>query len=185
MCITPDWLAGLLNEFLPNLLKTWFTVFTFDTLRYLIGVGLVSVVLFGLLGAWSEGRRIQARRASWKDLRREIGYSLLTAGVYACVALFTIEALERGWMQNYDLVSDYGWLYTLLCLPVLLVLHDAYFYWVHRAMHNPRLFRWMHRVHHLSKTPTPWAAYSFAPAEAFMLALFMPLPARGGRRRPG
>ncbi len=175
MCFVTSWLTSLWNEFLSVQLGIWFAVFTFDTLRYLIGVGLVSAILFGIFGAWSEGRRIQARRASRKDIRREIGYSLLTTGVYASVALFTIEALERGWMQTYAAVADYGWMYTLLSLPVLLVLHDAYFYWVHRAMHHPQLFRWMHRVHHLSRTPTPWAAYSFAPGEALMMALFMPM----------
>lgn len=77
-------------------------------------------------------------------------------------------------MQTYERVADYGWWYTLLSLPLLLVLHDSYFYWVHRAMHHPVLFRRMHRIHHLSRTPTPWAAYSFAPAEALMMALFMP-----------
>jgi lathosterol oxidase len=168
-------LSSLWNDLLSVQLGIWLSVFTFDTARYLIAVGLVSGVLYGFLGAWSATRRIQARRASSRDVRREISYSLLTTAVYASVALFTIEALERGWMQNYAVVADYGWLYTLLSLPLLLILHDAYFYWVHRAMHQPGLFRWMHRIHHLSKTPTPWAAYSFAPGEALMMALFMPL----------
>jgi lathosterol oxidase len=164
----------LISEFLLPQGKIWITVFSLDTLRYLIGAGLVSVVLYGLLGSWSAGRRIQQRRASAADIRREISYSLLTTAVYATVALFTIEAVQRGWMQTYSLVAEQGWWYTLLSLPLLLVLHDAYFYWAHRLMHHPRIFRWAHRVHHLSRTPTPWAAYSFAPAEALVMALFMP-----------
>jgi sterol desaturase/sphingolipid hydroxylase (fatty acid hydroxylase superfamily) len=164
----------LVSEFLLPQGKLWLAVFSLDSLRYLIGAGLVSVVLYGLLGSWSAGRRIQQRRATAADIRREISYSLLTTAVYATVALFTIEAVQRGWMQNYELVAEQGWWYTVLSLPLLLVLHDAYFYWAHRLMHHRRLFRWVHRVHHLSRTPTPWAAYSFAPAEALVMALFMP-----------
>ena len=60
-------------------------------------------------------------------------------------------------------------------IALLLVLQDAYFYWTHRAMHHRRLFRAVHHVHHLSRTPSPWAAYAFAPAEALVHAAFVPL----------
>jgi len=42
-------------------------------------------------------------------------------------------------------------------------------------MHHPKLYRYFHRVHHMSRTPTPWAAYSFAPPEAIVEAAFLPL----------
>src|SRR5262249_3233016 len=44
-----------------------------------------------------------------------------------------------------------------------------------RAMHHPRVFRWMYRVHHRSHNPSPWAAYAFAPSEALVHAAFVPL----------
>lgn len=37
------------------------------------------------------------------------------------------------------------------------------------------MFRWSHRTHHRSVAPTPWAAYSFAPAEAVFQAIFLTL----------
>jgi Delta7-sterol 5-desaturase len=54
-------------------------------------------------------------------------------------------------------------------------LHDAYFYWTHRLMHARRLFPIMHRAHHRSTNPTPWAAYAFHPLEAFVHAGIFPL----------
>jgi lathosterol oxidase len=45
-------------------------------------------------------------------------------------------------------------------------MHDTYFYFTHRLMHHPRVFRWFHLVHHRSTNPSPWAAYSFHPLEA-------------------
>ncbi|MBV1877934.1 MAG: sterol desaturase family protein [Pseudomonadales bacterium] len=168
--LSPDYLETLLTQ-----IQIWFGVFALDTMRYFIAAGLVSLVLYQLLGAWSAQRRIQSRIARPQDIRREIFYSLLTTAVYATVALFTIEALDRGILHKYDDVADYGWTYTVLSLGLLLILHDCYFYWAHRLMHLPQLFAFTHRIHHLSRTPTPWAAYSFAPPEALLMALFMPM----------
>ena len=65
-------------------------------------------------------------------------------------------------------VSDRGWLYYFALFPVLFFLHDTYFYWFHRLMHHPLLFKYIHLVHHQSTNPSPWAAYSFHPLEAII-----------------
>jgi sterol desaturase/sphingolipid hydroxylase (fatty acid hydroxylase superfamily) len=67
-------------------------------------------------------------------------------------------------------VEEYGWGYFFISVAVMLVLHDAYFYWTHRAMHRPRLFKVFHRVHHLSTNPSQWAAFAFHPLEAVVEA---------------
>ncbi|MGL1488967.1 sterol desaturase family protein, partial [Vibrio parahaemolyticus] len=33
-------------------------------------------------------------------------------------------------------------------------------------MHNKRIFKYVHLVHHHSTNPSPWAAYAFHPLEA-------------------
>lgn len=163
------------QEFILEQATIWLSVFIVDTLRYLLGAGIVSLVLYGILAKWSKKRKIQNRKANWLDVRREIGHSFVTISVYASVTLFIIEAHGRGWLLLYERVADYGWLYTLLSLPLVLVLHDSYFYWVHRAMHLPLFFRRVHHIHHLSRTPTPWAAYSFSIFEAMVMVFFIPL----------
>ncbi|MDZ7646469.1 MAG: sterol desaturase family protein [Cytophagales bacterium] len=67
---------------------------------------------------------------------------------------------------------------------LMLLIHDTYFYWAHRAMHHPKLFAIFHRVHHLSTNPSPWAAFAFHPLESvveagiiLVLALVMPVHA--------
>lgn len=66
--------------------------------------------------------------------------------VYATVALVTIALIDRGAMRLYMDPGQYGWLYLHLTVPLMLILHDAYFYWVHRLMHHPRIHR-VHRLH--------------------------------------
>ena len=47
----------------------------------------------------------------------------------------------------------------------------AYFYWVHRFMHLKIIYPLVHRVHHLSIEPTPFAAFAFHPAESILESL--------------
>lgn len=162
--------AALLEQ-----MSLWVLAYAADLARYVVGVGLVSFILFVVFKNFSEQRRIQKQRASLADKKRELVHSLITVGVYACVTLFTIAAIENGWTRVYEEIQTDGWLYLIVCVPLLLVLHDAYFYWAHRAMHHPRLFPIMHRVHHLSRTPTVLAAYSFSVWEALVMTLFVPI----------
>jgi sterol desaturase/sphingolipid hydroxylase (fatty acid hydroxylase superfamily) len=83
--------------------------------------------------------------------------------------------IRAGWTQMYFKLGKHsmGWFVASVALTI--VLHDAYFYWTHRLMHHPRLFRLFHRTHHLSTNPTPWAAYAFAPLEAVVQAGIFPL----------
>ena len=60
-------------------------------------------------------------------------------------------------------------------LALMIVAHDAWFYWAHRLMHRPALFRIFHRRHHRSNNPSPFTAYSFDLAEAVVQSAFVPL----------
>jgi sterol desaturase/sphingolipid hydroxylase (fatty acid hydroxylase superfamily) len=66
----------------------------------------------------------------------------------------------------YDEIDKYGMLWFWFAFPVMLLVHDAYFYFTHRLMHHPKLFKWFHLIHHKSTNPSPWAAFSFHPLEA-------------------
>ncbi len=55
-----------------------------------------------------------------------------------------------------------------LGLAAMLAAHDFYFYWIHRWMHAPALYRFFHEVHHRSFNPTPGAAFSFHPLEVLL-----------------
>ena len=122
---------------------------------------------------WAGNRRIQTRRATRKDYAREFFSSIRTVLVFAATTLATLVGRELGVIK---LNLESATLITLVWQIGLIVLvHDAYFYWIHRAMHSKRLFRATHLHHHKSRTPTPWTAYSFSSAEAVLEAAFMPL----------
>ncbi len=146
-----------------------------DSARYVVAASLMTAVLAVFWRAGLAERKLQARRATAGDIGREVVLSLRTTLVFALVTVAVLIAARHGWVMIYWNFDKAGPLYLVLSLAVMLVAHDTWFYWTHRAMHHRRLFRLFHRTHHLSRTPTPWTAYSFSVPEAIVQAAFVPL----------
>lgn len=159
---------------IPELfLAAWPVIFGLDLSRYLFFASAMAVILAVFAGPLAR-RRIQARKASLGDMRREIGHSLLTVLLFSLVGFSVFAGSQMGIFQIYRGHTPGAGRLVLEFLAIVLI-HDAYFYWVHRAMHTRWLFRRVHRVHHKSRTPTPWAAYAFAAPEAVIEAAILPL----------
>lgn len=158
------------------------TIFTFSTLRYFLLAGIPFVLFYALLPHRFRPFKIQQRLASRKDFLREIGYSLLTTVVFTVIAILILETPLRHYTLIYDNIGDYPLWYIGVSLVLSLIVHDTYFYWMHRVLHDPRLFRFAHLTHHKSVNPSPWTSYSFHFLEAIaegcvlvIIACIMPL----------
>ncbi len=126
-------------------------------------------------------RKIQIKRPQLSAIWHDILHSVVTAVVFAAVGLGIYGLRLAGFTYVYTDVSEYGLAYLAGSFVVLVVLHDAYFYWLHRFMHHPQVFAWLHLAHHKSNNPTPWTSLAFHPLEALLeiaiipiLALFIP-----------
>ncbi len=109
------------------------------------------------------------------QMRREIGWSLASAAIYGVPAGIVAWGWQtHGWTRIYADIHAYPLWYLPVSLFAYLLVHDTYFYWTHRWMHRPRLFRIAHAVHHQSRPPTAWAAMSFHPIEAISGAIVIP-----------
>jgi Delta7-sterol 5-desaturase len=162
----PTDLLSIIRESGPHMIQ-------FDFGRYLIAATLISALVWVLRRTSWASRKIQQREAKMADFRREFLASARTVLVYAAVSVPIVWAFRNGYYSEYR--GDGGALAILGYLAAIIVAHDTYFYWVHRAMHHPKLFKSFHRFHHRTVTPTAWAAYSFALPEAVVMALFMPV----------
>lgn len=133
--------------------------------------GLFFLLFYGLLHKNISHKKIQQRLPKRHDYLREIAYSILTIFIFAFVPLtiLHVPAVAKH-TTFYTRIEDHGWLYFFLAFPLMLLLHDTYFYWTHRTMHHKKLFRTLHLVHHKSTNPSPWAAYAFHPLEAIVEA---------------
>jgi Delta7-sterol 5-desaturase len=109
------------------------------------------------------------------QIRREIWWSLLSAGIYGAPAGLVAWAWQNhGWTRVYTGLSDYPLWYLPVSVLLYLLAHDTWFYWTHRWMHAPKPFKIAHAVHHASRPPTAWAAMSFHPWEALTGAIVIP-----------
>lgn len=148
-------------------------VFALDFGRYLIAASLVAGVVWIARRTRLASRKIQRREATREDFRREFAAAVRTVLIYMTVTVPMIWGFKYGiFRESHGPVGV--WTFAGF-LAAILIAHDTWFYWTHRAMHAPRLFMRFHRFHHRTITPTPWTAYSFDVGEAFVMVLFMPL----------
>lgn len=148
---------------------------TFISLRYFIIAGIAFVICYILLRKRISPFKIQSRFPKNSDYLREIGFSFITMAIFTAVAFAFVYTPLRGITQWYRDPAKFGYVWYVLAFPVMFIVHDTYFYWTHRLMHHPRVFRIVHLIHHRSSNPSPWTAFSFHPTEALIEAGIFPI----------
>ncbi|NEP19512.1 MAG: sterol desaturase family protein [Leptolyngbya sp. SIO4C1] len=108
-----------------------------------------------------------------QSIFKDIKLSVCSAAIFALSAALIMLAYDSGMTRLYTSWQLYGLWYLGVSFVGVLVLQDAYFYFTHRAFHQRALFRWLHRGHHASRTPTPWTSFAFDPPEAVIQSLFI------------
>ncbi len=146
-----------------------------DLFGYALLAGGVWLMFYVVFQTQLRHRRISNRTAQDGQVAREIAHSLRSIAIFGLVTCLVVYAAYSGWTRLYLDVRAYGWGWFVASIGVMIVIHDAYFYWTHRLMHQRWLYPWLHRTHHLSTSPTPWAAYAFSPGEALVQAGIGPL----------
>jgi Delta7-sterol 5-desaturase len=140
-----------------------------DYLLYACGAfGLFWVVCHRLM------KHRQVARKRWprlSQIARELMFSLSSQLVMAAVSIYIVMNSTQMMANMTPATSAVGWAWAVALTFLLFAIEDTSFYWTHRAMHHPTLFRLFHSVHHDSHDPTPFTAYSFHPLEAVVQSL--------------
>ena len=169
------WTSDAVTIWLGDFFTWWAAVFTWDFGRYLVGAGGTFLIVWVLFKKQLSGRKIRTKTPRRRQMLREFRASVMTAAVFGLIGLITKAGVDAGFIEFYGSITDKGWAYFWFSLVVLIVAHDAYFYWTHRLLHLPKVIKKTHWLHHRSINPTPWTAYSFDPIEAAVQALFVPI----------
>lgn len=153
---------------------TW----TFDSIsivfRYFLIAGIAYVTFYVLGIKVFKTLKIQKTTPSSRTIYFEILNSLSTLVIYCGVSWLVFQWEKSDYTMIYLDFKEYGWLYFFLSIVIMVLLHDAYFYWTHRLLHMRPFFK-IHKTHHHSTDPTPWASFSFHPVEAVMSAGIIPI----------
>jgi lathosterol oxidase len=143
--------------------------------RYFIIAGLFWCIFYVWFKDKWELYKLHQRAYSSRQFRKEVSWSLITSLIFAIAGALTLWVWQRGYTQVYERIDLYGWWYLPVSLVLSLFIHELYYYWVHRWMHRPAIFRIVHKVHHESNITSPWTAFSFHPLEGLLQALILPL----------
>jgi len=159
------------NELAERAIKT----FSISTARYIILAGIAYLIFYVI---WKEKwtyKKIQQRFPDKVRIWFEFKYSMLNMLIFVIIGLLVATMNKMGYTQQYKHISDYGVVYFIFSIVVMIFLHDTFFYWAHRFMHIKKLYPYIHKIHHQSTNPTPWAAFSFHPLEGFIEAAIVPI----------
>jgi Delta7-sterol 5-desaturase len=145
-------------------------IFTLVVLRYVLLAAIAFFFFYTIKNNTWFSKKIQRAFPRRKDYLREIGYSVSTAFIFAAVGYMVFHPSFRQYTQIYTDLNDHSLWYFAFSLALTFIIHDTYFYWTHRFMHLPKVYKLVHRAHHLSTNPSPWAAMAFHPIEAVIEA---------------
>jgi len=156
--------------------------FLLTIIRYFVIAGFFFLGFYLLFPKSLLRNKIQSRLAGKIDFLREILNSSVSSVVLAITAIIALSDGLRPYTLIYTDIHEYSLFWIPVSLVLTLLVHDAYFYWMHRILHHKKLFRITHLVHHKSTNPSPWTSYSFHFLEAIaeggvmiVLVFIMPL----------
>jgi Delta7-sterol 5-desaturase len=109
----------------------------------------------------------------WLSIKQDIKLSIISSIVFAFCAASVLTAYQSGITSLYMDIHQYPLWYLGISYIVVIILQDTYFYFLHRLLHHPRLFRWWHGGHHRSGQPTPWTSFALDLPESIAHALFL------------
>lgn len=143
--------------------------------RYFLAAGMFFYYFYVLRREVFKRKRLSRRPPKKDQFRKEIIWSVKSSVIFAFFGAVLYWLWEKDLTAIYLDPSAYGFAYLPLSLVLVFFLHETYYYWIHRWMHHPKVFRKVHKVHHDSHTPTPWTAFSFHPWESLLEAVILPV----------
>ncbi|UDD65234.1 hypothetical protein AFCA_012425 [Aspergillus flavus] len=133
----------------------------FATALYLIGSTIIYHTLF-------DKRVMRHPHFLPNQIRQEIRQGITSIPVIAVLTAPFFLAEVRGWTKLYDFADEAPFrAYNWLQYPLFVCFTDCGIYWIHRGLHYPPVYRWLHKPHHKWIMPSPFASYAFHPVDGW------------------
>lgn len=142
--------------------------------RYLLLSGLYQKLIYDRLGKFIPSRIISPKYPKAQQIR-EIIWSGISSILFGLIGVLMIMAWQRDYTQIYTSWYDYPLWYIPISFMGALLIHETYYYWLHRGLHHPKIYRYIHKVHHESVSTSVWTSFSFHPLESILQAIIIPL----------
>lgn len=166
-------LPDLSSGFWPLLITILF--FVIITGRYFLVAGLFYLYFYVWFPQKWKNRKINQKNYKKGQFKSEMKWSLISCLIFSLAGMLTLILWQKGYTKVYTENDLYGYWYLPASLAIFMLLQETYYYWIHRWMHIPGVFRRIHKVHHDSLVSSPFTAFSFHPVEGLLQAIFLPM----------
>lgn len=163
-----------LNDFMYLL---WLVIFSGIVIfiRYLLFSVAYHFTFFSLLKTAFKKRFLHKKKLTSKQYKKEIYWSAFSGLIFGAVAILLYYLYDNNYTSVYTNPAEYSVWYLPISVFLFLFLQDTYYYWIHRWMHLPKVYKYFHLVHHKSVHTSVFTSFSFHPYETILQALFFPL----------
>jgi len=79
--------------------------------------------------------------------------------------------IKWGYSQMYTDINEYGWVWIIAVCPIFLFVTDMMIYFIHRGLHLPGVYHYIHKPHHTYRYTTPFSSHAFHPLDGFAQGL--------------
>lgn len=86
--------------------------------------------------------------------------------IWTAIQVFFLWCLSNGFHAFGWLDWQNNWLWLVVLTLLVPAIHEIHFFCIHRMIHIPILYKWIHSVHHNSINPSPWSSMSMHWIEA-------------------
>jgi len=102
-----------------------------------------------------------------EQVKTEIGIALRSLPFMAIPMAPFPTLLQMGYGKLYYDINDYGWGYVPISLFLFLIVTDFSIYWIHRILHWPIIYKYIHKPHHTYRYTTPFSSHAFHPLDGW------------------
>ena len=110
-----------------------------------------------------------------RQSQKEIWRSFLASVIFAFGGCMMYYFFMNGYTAIYTDISERGYAYLVFSFFAIMLLHETYYYWLHRLIHIPGIYERVHLTHHDSIVTSVWTSFSFHPIESFLQTIFVPI----------
>ena len=128
--------------------KFIFTQWMSNLVRYFIAAGTGWFVISFAFRNYLQTRRHAPTPAKKSDVKREIFHSVKSGIIFLIPTLLLVTVgKDLSLNRIYWDIEQYSLTWYFASYVVLFLWHDTWFYWTHRLMHHPKLYKKFHVIH--------------------------------------
>lgn len=145
------------------------------TLTFWVGAFIVATFVIALVTGFFRARRIQPGRFKWKTFRNEAIFAVINVVASGFLLGGLTWLTTRYGLAAKPSAEHVAWWVVVLEYAVYFFAFDTWFYWLHRWMHQPKVYPYIHKLHHFSTSPNLLTTLSVNPLESLVNGGFLPI----------